>query len=102
MEVPEVSILSQRDAVDLAEKTGFKVAEIVIAKLSSEKSPDWNWVSNKECARLTGFSKSTLQRYRESGLLLFSKVGGNIFYRRSDLNALLERNLRIVSEQVPA
>lgn len=96
----EVSILSQREAVDLAEKTALKVAEIVISKLSSEQSPDWDWVTNKECTRLTGFSKSTLQRYRESGLLPFSKVGGNIFYPRSEIEALLQRNMRPVPEQV--
>ena len=55
----------------------------------------FNWVSNQQALEILGLSKPTLQRYRASGLLPFSKLGGNVYYRRSDIDAVLEENLRV-------
>lgn len=98
----QISVFSPEAIEELSDKSAEKAVRLVLKKLPNDDSPDWDWISNRECTRLTGFSKSTTQRYRESGRLPFSKVGGNIFYRRSDLEDLLERNIRTVSEQVPA
>ena len=48
------------------------------------------WLTNKEAMAFLGVSKTSLQRYRASGLLPYSKVGGNIYYRYEDLVAVLE------------
>ena len=50
------------------------------------------WLSNREALDLLGLSKASLQRYRKSGLLPYSKLGGNIFYRYDDLVRVLERH----------
>ena len=55
----------------------------------------FDWVTNKDAKELLGLSKPTLQRYRNAGLLPFSRLGGNVYYRRSDINAVLEQNLRV-------
>jgi excisionase family DNA binding protein len=52
--------------------------------------PGKDWLTNKEAMAYLGLSRPTLQRYRAEGRLPFSKVGGNVYYRRADLDALLE------------
>ena len=52
------------------------------------------WVSNAQLMQELRVSKPTLARWRQSGALPYAKVGGIVFYRRSDVYALLERHLR--------
>ena len=52
------------------------------------------WMSNREAMEFLDLSKATLQRYRDSGILPYSKIGGNIFYKYSDLVAVLEENMQ--------
>ena len=54
------------------------------------------WMTNREAQAFYGLSKSTLQRFRNSGKLPFSKIGGRVYYRRSDMVKLLEENLRSI------
>lgn len=56
-----------------------------------------DWLSNKAAQDYLELSRPTLQRLRSSGKLPFSKVGGKIYYRRADVEALLERHLRRLS-----
>lgn len=53
------------------------------------------WLTNAEAQAYLGLSRMTLQRYRDNGLLEYSKVGSNIFYRRSDIIGLLEKNAQL-------
>jgi Helix-turn-helix domain len=61
-----------------------------------ERTPDpqSEWISNRNTLKEFDWSRATLQRHRASGRLPFSKVGQSIFYRRDDLNSLLEQNFR--------
>lgn len=60
---------------------------------SVEKQPPPKEVFNNPAAQdFLGCSKSTLQRWRDSGLLPYSKVRGKIFYRRADLLKVLEQH----------
>lgn len=49
-------------------------------------------LSNDEIQCLLGVSRATLQRYRSSGQLRYSKVGRKLFYRRSDVVEFVESN----------
>lgn len=49
-------------------------------------------LSNAEARRFMDVSKSTLHRWRNSGLLPFHKVRGKILYRRDDLLRVLEEH----------
>ena len=59
---------------------------------------DKKWIGNREAMKMLGLSRATLQRYRAEKLFPYSKIGGNIYYRRADIENLLERNLRIPPE----
>lgn len=52
------------------------------------------WLTNAEAMDFLGSSRATLQRLRVSGKLAFSKVNGSIYYKRTDVLDLLERNRR--------
>lgn len=60
----------------------------------AELRPAKGWLTNSEAQEYLGLSRATLARYRSEGLLPYSKVGRNLFYRLSDVEALLEANRR--------
>ena len=66
-------------------------AKVISRILPSDATPK-EWLTNREAMDFLGLSKTTLQRYRVSGRLPFSKIGGNIYYRYADLVSVLEQN----------
>lgn len=50
------------------------------------------WLKTHEVCRLLKVSPGTLQHLRDTGKIKFSKVGGIIFYCRSDIDQLMEIN----------
>ena len=74
-----------REEIDQALKRGL---------LGREDPTGKEWLSNSELISYLNLSKATLQRLRRSGQLPFSKLNGLIFYKRSDVIDLLERNRR--------
>lgn len=54
--------------------------------------PDKGFLTNKEAQTYLGLSKATLARYRADGMLPYSRVGSNVYYALSDIEALLNRN----------
>ena len=85
----EVIVASRSELSGLIQDSVSRGLAEIIAQ-QSEK----DWLTNKEAQEYLGLSRPTLQRYRSSGKLPFSKVGGNIYYRREDIEKLLEDNVR--------
>ncbi len=78
----------------LLEEAGEKVARRVLKGATDPAAAarlDKDWLTNAEACRYLGLSKPTLARYRASGKLPYSKVGSNVYYRRGDVEALIER-----------
>jgi DNA-binding transcriptional MerR regulator len=64
-------------------------------KLNVDANPEsFGWVSNRVVMKLLGLSRPTLQRYRSKGIIPHSRIGGNVYYRFEDIEAILENNLR--------
>ncbi len=59
------------------------------------------WISNKEAMEILGVSPRTLQRYRDSGCIPFSKIGKNCRYRLSDIERVLEAHRIDGTEEKP-
>ena len=58
------------------------------------KEIDKPWLSNKEAIKYVGMSADFLERMRNEGQLPFSKIDGRaIFYKRRDLDDLMERHM---------
>ena len=63
----------------------------VNAHIPTEKSNlETEWIENKELACRLGISPRTLQNYRERGILGFSVIERKIFYKTSDVQALID------------
>ena len=81
---------------ELEQLVSAAVERAVIKHLPSNRvagNAPKEWLSNREAREFLGLSKTTLQRYRTSGQLPYSKIGGAIFYRYEDVVAVLEANL---------
>lgn len=50
------------------------------------------WLKSFEVRKLLGISPGTLQNLRVNGTLAFTRIGGLMFYRRDDIQKLLESN----------
>lgn len=56
------------------------------------KPVEKTWLSNKEAQRYLGVGMDFFKRLRATGQLPFSKVGSTVFYRKADIDRLLERS----------
>lgn len=52
----------------------------------------YDWINQDELIRILGYSKRTIDNWREKGTLPFSKIGGIIFYLRQDVESVLYNN----------
>ena len=48
------------------------------------------WLDNQEVCLMMDITKRTLQTYKDKGLLPYSKLNRKNYYKRSDVQALLE------------
>ena len=63
-----------------------------IRTIAEECTINSEWVENSELAEILGLSKRQLQGYRERGVLGFSTIGRKIYYRRAEMEKLIEIN----------
>ena len=90
----EVIVTSKKDLQRIVNASVEAATAKVLSQVQQDASGGMKeWLSNKEAQAFLGLSKTTLQRYRSSGRLPFSKIEGSIFYRYADLVTLLEANL---------
>ena len=59
-------------------------------KAFGEKSKHTDWLHNGDVCRLLNISKRTLQHYRDTGVLGFSQIGHKCYYKREDVEQLLQ------------
>lgn len=59
------------------------------------------WISNREAMEILGVSSRTMQRYRDTGCIPFSKIGKNCRYRLSDVERALEAHRINGTEEKP-
>lgn len=55
------------------------------------------WMTGLEVSHALGMSAKTLQRLRHCGALPFSKVHGKIYFKRSDVEQMLEDNYQKIT-----
>ena len=68
-----------------------KLDSLLEAKGRSMKEED-TWLSNDEAMAFLKVSKSTLQTYRNKGIIPYCQVGRKLRYNRQDLIKFLESN----------
>jgi len=53
------------------------------------------WLSEKEMTLMVGLKTTALWKLRAKGLLVWSKIGGRVFYKMDSVLSLLEKNQRL-------
>ena len=59
-------------------------------KAFGEPSRHTDWLHNGDVCQLLNISKRTLQHYRDTGVLPFTQIGHKCYYRREDVERLLQ------------
>ena len=59
-------------------------------KAFGEKSKHTDWLHNGDVCQLLNISKRTLQHYRDIGVLPFTQIGHKCYYKREDVERLLQ------------
>ena len=73
----------------LDEQVAFLVAQM---KIDSKLDPEDIIFDNQEFLKVMNISKRTAQQWRDTGYIGFSQLGNKIYYRLSDIKALLNAN----------
>lgn len=68
------------------------IEEIKSKLIAENKKPSEQYLDNQEFLLLMKISKRTAQTWRDEGKISFSQVGNKIYYRLSDVEALLEKH----------
>lgn len=59
---------------------------------SASRTPLAEWMDNSDVMRALNISQRTLQTLRSNGMLPYSQIGGKLYYRRADIETLLDSN----------
>ncbi|KGF34321.1 helix-turn-helix domain-containing protein [Hoylesella buccalis] len=59
-------------------------------KAFGERIRHTDWLHNGDVCRLLNISKRTLQHYRDTGVLPFAQIGHKCYYKREDVEWLLQ------------
>ena len=90
-----IELLESNAALDRFQRAAEKTLTEVVDRLtSSEKTQGKAWLTNAETIEYLGLSRPTLARYRAAGTLPYSKIKSSIYYRLTDIEALLESGMQ--------
>lgn len=89
--------MTEKKEMLLIEKTQWemlvsKVRDLTqqVSILKNSYTPQPQYYTNKELRELLGVEERLIRKYREQGLLAYSKVGDKYWYSRQDVIAFLE------------
>ena len=66
----------------------------VIERSRDTPKEERKWLKSHQVQRMLGISPGTLQNLRINGTIPYSKVCGVLFYDKSDIERILEENMR--------
>lgn len=52
-----------------------------------------SWLDNQDVMQILKIKPRTLQSYRDQGILPFTRIGGKILFKSSDVEAALQANM---------
>ena len=84
----EAVILSKDQYNDLVNR----IDEIKSAIDLKQKQPSEQFLDNQQFIDTMKVSKRLAQSWRDEGVISFSKIGNKIYYKLSDVEALMQKN----------
>lgn len=88
----KVSFITEADFKLLLQRL-TKLESAVKAKQDAELAQ--LWVDCQQLKRMLRVSGLTLKLWRDAGLITYSQVGSNLFYRYSDVEAMLQNHKKL-------
>jgi len=86
-----LDLITRDDLQRFKEELFAQLRQLNIA--TGDISPDKKWMKSAEVRKLLTISPGTLQNLRINGTLRFTKFGSLMFYKREDIEKILEDNL---------
>ena len=87
-----ISLIEEKKIDQIFELLGSLKEAIEAEKVKNSKKLSDTWLDNQEVMELLKISPRTLQNFRDNKVVPFSKVGGKIYYKASDVEQLLKDN----------
>ena len=84
------NLIDEQKLNRIFDEIGSLRQEIKADKVKNSKKLSATWLDNQEVMELLKISPRTLQNLRDSKALAFSKVGGKIYYKASDIDNYLK------------
>lgn len=85
MEVITIETQAYKNIMDKLEEIGSRTS-------SENSNPKETIISNQDFLQLMKVSKRTAQAWRDEGQISFSQVGNKIYYKREDVEAMLNQH----------
>ncbi|MCT1525050.1 helix-turn-helix domain-containing protein [Sphingobacterium hotanense] len=85
----EIDIVTKEDLRRMKKEMMEEIREILEEKVKKEN--DRQWLRSGEIRTMLGISPGTLQNLRINGTLPYRKIGGSMYYRREDIERMMER-----------
>jgi hypothetical protein len=82
----------ERRSSGIEELNYSRKSNLLMNQAPTKKEPEQVWLKSHQVQRMLGISAATLQNLRVNGTMPYSKVGGVIFYEKTEVLAVLERN----------
>jgi hypothetical protein len=83
--------------IEIVSKSDFdEFKEVVLSRLDdalNKTNESREWYRSVEVADMLGISTGTLKNLRDSRRISFTKVGGTLLYRLTDINQMLLANM---------
>lgn len=84
----EIDIVTKEDLRRMKKEMMEEIREILTENIKKEN--DRQWLRSAEVRKMLGISPGTLQNLRINGTLPYKKIGGSIYYRRDDIEKMME------------
>lgn len=96
LEKKKTTINSNLNIICLETEAFYKLIEEVVGRLSNNEDDKEQWITDYEAMDLLKItSKTTLQKYRDSGQVRYSQIGKKvILYDRFSIMEFIERNAK--------
>ena len=85
----EIDIVTKEDLRRMKTEMIAEIREILEEEVKKESSHQW--LRTAEVRKMLGISPGTLQSLRINGTLPYRKIGGSMYYRRKDIERMMER-----------
>jgi hypothetical protein len=89
----EIELLTKADLKNFEAKLDRILEDLKLIRAQSGLEPKSKWLDNEDLLKLLDVSSRTLQKWRDTGVLPFTRIARKVYYRADDVDKLLNSNL---------